>query len=185
MKAKHSNLEIARSLKVARSFVRKVRKEVNENNGDELATIMRKQHCQCSDSLRTPKFVRRAHGMIDENPGKSMRNLAKDLQVSEGTIRNVLHQDLGYKSCVLKRIQFMSIETQENRSTPAKRLLNKLKHPEEQECLWFFSDEKYFDQDQKVNPRNDRWLSADPTEVPTVMCPNFPATVMIFGVVST
>ena len=106
IKAKHSNLEIARFLKVARSFVCKVRKELNENNGDELATSKRKQHCQRSDSLRTPEFViRRVHGMIDENPGKSMRHLAKDLQVSEGTIRNVVHQDLGYKSYVLRRGQ--------------------------------------------------------------------------------
>ena len=66
----------------------------------------------------------------------------------------------------------------------AKRLLHKLKHPEEQECLWFFSEEKNFDQDQKVNPRNDRWLCVDPTEVPTVMCTKFPATVMVFGVSS-
>ncbi|KAM3180249.1 hypothetical protein ACTXT7_016654 [Hymenolepis weldensis] len=41
--------------------------------------------------------------MIDENPGKSMRHPARDLQVSEGTIRNVVHQDLGYKSHVLRR----------------------------------------------------------------------------------
>ena len=142
IKAKHSNLEIARFLKVARSFVCKVRKELNENNGDELATSKRKQHCQRSDSLRTPEFVRRVHGMIDENLGKSMRHLAKDLQVSEGTIRNVVHQDLGYKSYVLRRGQFMSTKTQENRLMRAKRLLHKLKHPEEQECLWFFSDEK-------------------------------------------
>ena len=78
----------------------------------------------------------------------------------------------------------MSEINQENRLMRAKRLLNKLKHPEEQEILWFFSDEKNFDQDQKVNRRNDRWLCADPSEVPTVMHTKFPATVMVFGVVS-
>lgn len=35
-----------------------------------------------------------------------------------------------------------------------KRLLNKLKHPEEHGRLWFFS-ESNFDQDQKVNRRNE------------------------------
>ncbi|KAM3188368.1 hypothetical protein ACTXT7_000342 [Hymenolepis weldensis] len=47
-------------------------------------------------------------GMMGENPGKSMRHLAKDLQVSEGTIGNIVHQDLGYKSYVLRRDQFIS-----------------------------------------------------------------------------
>ncbi|KAM3175539.1 hypothetical protein ACTXT7_008302 [Hymenolepis weldensis] len=61
IKAKHRNLEIVRFLKVAKSFLYKVRKRLNENNGDELATMRRrKQHCRRSaDSIRTPEFVRR------------------------------------------------------------------------------------------------------------------------------
>jgi len=49
--------------------------------------------------------------------------------------------------------------------------------------LWFYSDEKNFDQDQKVNRRNDR-LCADPSEVPHVMHTKLPATVMVLEVVS-
>ncbi|KAM3182034.1 hypothetical protein ACTXT7_013213 [Hymenolepis weldensis] len=63
---------------VAISYLCKVRKELlNENNGDELATTRkRKQHCQRSaDSLRTPEFLRRVHGMMDENRDKSMRDI--------------------------------------------------------------------------------------------------------------
>ncbi|VDL18924.1 unnamed protein product [Hymenolepis diminuta] len=43
---------------------------LNENNGGEMAaTRKKKEHCQLSaDSLRTPEFVRRVHGMMDENP---------------------------------------------------------------------------------------------------------------------
>ena len=50
--------------------------------------------------------------------------------------------------------------------------------------LWFYSDEKNFDQDQKINRQNDRWLCADSSDVPHVMYPKFPATVMVLGVVS-
>ncbi|KAM3175223.1 hypothetical protein ACTXT7_008932 [Hymenolepis weldensis] len=46
-----------------RSFACDVRKEVNEKNGDELAT---------AGLLRTPEFVKRVHGMMYENPGNSM-----------------------------------------------------------------------------------------------------------------
>ena len=48
----------------------------------------------------------------------------------------------------------------------------------------FFSDEKNFTQDQKVNQQNDRWLCEDPKEVPIVMSTKFPASVMVLGVVS-
>ncbi|KAM3178648.1 hypothetical protein ACTXT7_002136 [Hymenolepis weldensis] len=77
MKAEHRNLEIARFPKVATSSPCKVRKEQpNDNNANELAiTRMRKWHCQLSaDSLTTPAFVRRVHGMMNENPGKTQKN---------------------------------------------------------------------------------------------------------------
>ena len=48
--------------------------------------------------------------------------------------------------------------------------------------LCFFSDKKNFDQDQKVNKRNKRWL--DPSEVSRVMHTKFPATVIGLGIVS-
>ncbi|VUZ52328.1 unnamed protein product [Hymenolepis diminuta] len=55
-------------------------------------------------------------------------------------MKNVPHQHLVYKSYILKRVQLMSTKsTKENRLTRANGLLNKLKHPEEQECPWFFS----------------------------------------------
>ncbi|VUZ55892.1 unnamed protein product, partial [Hymenolepis diminuta] len=47
-----------------------------ENNGGDLATSKRKQHFQRSvDSLRIPEFVGSVHGMINENRGKSMRDI--------------------------------------------------------------------------------------------------------------
>ncbi|KAM3172373.1 hypothetical protein ACTXT7_014681 [Hymenolepis weldensis] len=77
----------------------------------------------------------------------NVRPLAKDFQVSEGTTI--------YEECCLSRPrvqvsnvvgrgrQFMWTETtEENGLMRAKRLLSNLKHPEEEECLWSFSDEK-------------------------------------------
>ncbi|KAM3170953.1 hypothetical protein ACTXT7_017581 [Hymenolepis weldensis] len=57
-----------------------------------------------------------------------------------------------------------------NRLMRAQRLVNKLKCTEEEECLWFFSDEENFHRHQKVNVRNEKWLCVgDPIEVPTIM----------------
>ncbi|KAM3185197.1 hypothetical protein ACTXT7_006860 [Hymenolepis weldensis] len=110
-----------------------IKELLKQNNGNELVTSRkRKEQCQHSaDSLRTSEFVRRVHGMMDGNHGKSMQHLAKDLQV---------------------RGEFMWIKrTHENRLMYAKGLLKKLKHPEEEECLWFFSDKKNFHQDEKTS----------------------------------
>ena len=78
----------------------------------------------------------------------------------------------------------MSAQTREQRFIQAKRLLNKVKHPEIQDMLWFYSDEKDFDQDQNINQRNDRWLSGDHADALHVMHTKFPATIMVLGVVS-
>ena len=51
--------------------------------------------------------------------------------------------------------------------------------------LWFFSDEKYFCQDQVHNSQNHRWIATNNRDVPRVMKTKFPATVMVFGVVSS
>ncbi|KAM3178721.1 hypothetical protein ACTXT7_001987 [Hymenolepis weldensis] len=57
----------------------------------------------------------------------------------------------------------------------AKGLLNKLKHPEEEEGLWFV-----FDRNEEVTRRNDRWLTPLKCE-----CTKFLAIVMLFCVVGS
>jgi len=51
--------------------------------------------------------------------------------------------------------------------------------------LRFFSDEKNFILDRKVNRHNNRWICEDPSDVPTVMHTKFPSSVMVLGVVSS
>ena len=51
--------------------------------------------------------------------------------------------------------------------------------------LRFFSDEKNFCQDQKINSQNNRWLSVSPKDVPRVIQMKFPGTSMVFGAVSS
>ena len=182
--AKHTDLEISNFLNCARSFVHKVRRELEASAGDVETVAKRKRHEERSDTTRNTQFVQQVQEIVDENPSKSMRAIARDFNVSEGLIRRVVHEDLRYKSYVMRRGQFMSAQTRNQRLIRGKRLLSKLKHPEVPNMLWFFSDEKNFDQDQKINRRNDRWLCSNPTEVPRVMHTKFPATVMVLGVVS-
>ena len=185
LKAERSDLEIARFLKVARSFVHKVRQDLQSDNGTVSKTAKRKENSTRFDKIRTDDFVKEIKQTVDANPRNSMRSLAKHYKVSEGTIRNVVHENMGYKSYALKKGQFLSQKMKENRLLKSKLLLNKFKDPATQDLVWFFSDEKNFDQDQKVNRRNDRWLCEDSSEVPIVMLNKFPASVMVLGVVSS
>ena len=78
----------------------------------------------------------------------------------------------------------MSQTTKETRFRKAKKMLWELKKNPNPNRLIFFSDEKNFTQDQKVNRRNNRWLCTSIDQVPIVMSTKFPATVMVLGVVS-
>jgi hypothetical protein len=97
---------------------------------------------------------------------------------------NIVRDELRYKSYRLGKGQFMNQATKERRLIKAKALLNRFKHPPSPNILIFYSDEKNFNQDQKVNSQNNRWLCQDPKEVPIIMKIKFPAHVMVLGVVS-
>jgi hypothetical protein len=95
-----------------------------------------------------------------------------------------MQEDIHYKLYAMRRGQFMSEETKIWRVEKAKKLLTKIKHSTVPNQPIFFSDEKNFIQDQKVNRRNISWHCSDPTDVPVVLATKFPATVMDLGVVS-
>ncbi|UYV79804.1 hypothetical protein LAZ67_18000702, partial [Cordylochernes scorpioides] len=130
------------------------------------------------------EFVKNVKEKIDGNPGKSMRAIAKEMDVGSMTIVRTIHEDLGLKSYSLRKGQLLTENMKNNRKGKAAALLNNLKH-DSFGMLRFFSDEKNFDVDQKVNPRNDRWICKDPSEIPVVMHTKFPASVMVLGVISS
>ncbi|QQP53663.1 Uncharacterized protein FKW44_006210, partial [Caligus rogercresseyi] len=53
------------------------------------------------------------------------------------------------------------------------KLLSKLKHPKENDILWFSIDEKNFCQDQKINKQNQRRVTNCPADEPKVMKTKF------------
>lgn len=70
----------------------------------------------------------------------------QQLYALESTIRRTAHNAFRYKSC------------QKESRKIAKRVSNKIKQPHHLNLLWFFSNEKNFKQDQKVNKRTDMTL---------------------------
>ena len=187
IRAGRTNREIADfnniSYNTVKNYAREYNNFIEEGGQDEEFEIKRKRHCRRSDA-HNKELVDRVQQLINDNPGRSMRKMAEELEVSEWLIRKVVKEDIRYKSYSLRRGQFMSATTKKTRYEKAAALLNRLKHPPVPDILIFFSDEKNFTQDQKVNSRNNRWLCGDRNDVPIVMKTKFPATVMVLGVVS-
>ena len=69
------------------------------------------KHKPRSDTVRTPQFVQQVQDIIDEDLSKYIRDISRDLQVSECTIRHTVHEDIRYKSYVIRRGQSMSAQT--------------------------------------------------------------------------
>jgi hypothetical protein len=122
--------------------------------------------------------------MVEEDPGMSMRKMATILQVGDGTVRRIIEEDLRYRSYVLKVRQMLSQEIKDKRVARCQHLLTSLKH-DAASRIRFFSNEKIFVLDAKVNKRNDRWLAKDPEDVPIVGQTKHPASVQVLGVISS
>ena len=108
LKASHGDLEITRFHRVARSFVYKIRQELEKENVNVMSVSKRKKHSTCSDSMRTPEFIHKIKQTIDEIRGQSMRSIAEKLHVFEKTIRRNVHENIQYKSDEMKRGQFIN-----------------------------------------------------------------------------
>ena len=146
-------------------------------------SVTRQPHQERMDAMGDA-FIANVRRMVDDNPGRSMRSIARELNVSDSTVRKVVKKKLKRKSFALKKGQFMNAATKERRLEKAKKLFGRIKRPAERGALIFFSDEKNFTQDQKVNRKNNRWICEDRNDVPIVMSTKFPATVMVLGVIS-
>ncbi|UYV68006.1 IKK1 [Cordylochernes scorpioides] len=182
--AGRSPKEIVDFLKLPKTTIYRVKKQFDEADSNKEGIATRKKHSRRSDRVRGEEFVKNVKEKIDGNPGKSMRAIAKEMDVGSMTIVRTIHEDLGLKSYALRKGQLLTENMKNNRKGKAAALLNNLKH-DSFGMLRFFSDEKNFDVDQKVNPRNDRWICKDPSEIPVVMHTKFPASVMVLGVISS
>ena len=138
----------------------------------------------CLDSLRTQQFVEDLKERIQEDPGRSMLEFAQATGVSKSTISRTVKEDLEMHSYARRRGQLLTPDMKERQKVKAAALLNELKH-DSARLLRFFSDEKHFDQDQKVNSRNDHWICESIEEMPVVMKTKFPTSVMVLGVISS
>ncbi|XP_011863807.1 PREDICTED: uncharacterized protein LOC105559817 [Vollenhovia emeryi] len=185
LRAERTPAEIIKFFGYPRSTVYDVAKRytVSEESEKDSSSPARKIQVR-EKSTRTPELIRRVQDMILEDPGISLRKLASVLRVSETIVRRIVQEDLRYTSYVLKVRQMLSEAAKLKRLACCNLLLCSLKH-EAAGRIKFFSDEKIFTMDTKVNRRIDRWLAHNSEDVPVVGKTKFPANIHVLSVVSS
>lgn len=164
--------------------VYEIAKRYNETIDKEKCSANRKCHRRRSDCKRNDDFLEILKEKVNEDGGQKMSKLAKEMEVSRSTVSVAINHDLCYKSYVFRKRQLLTEKDKLNRKLKAHALLNDIKH-ESAGFIRFFSDEKIFFQDQKVNRQNDRWICQNAYDVPAIMHSKFPASVMVLGVISS
>jgi len=164
--------EISRQLNVSRATVYNVR---------DKETVDRKQGSGRKAVLDHQEVKR----TIEEAPLKSMRSHAKDMGVSEATVRRAVKK-LGGKSLVRVERPLLTPKMKETHLQRCQALLNNLKKAPANRVI-IFSDEKSWTVDPVRNRKNDRYLSfGDVNEsIRTLSTTKHPASAMSLGFVAS
>ena len=170
--------EVARRLGVHRSTVYRAERKFNMTG-----MTSRRSGQGRKRSVRTRGLLKALKGRIQRNPIRSMRQMAKDLNVSERTIRRAIRDDLGAKSRARTAKHLISEDSKVKRLDRCKRLLNCLKKSAQ---VILYSDEKVFTVDAVSSSRTNRYISSErsedvPSQVKHTFKTKHPASVMVFG----
>ena len=102
------NSTISKALGIPMRTIQDIRKEL-ERSGDPGMVVKRKAKPQeASRTVREADFVARVQAIIDDDPGKSMRAIARVLKVGDTTVRRCVSQDIRYKSYAMRTGQLLT-----------------------------------------------------------------------------
>ena len=149
--------------------------------------VKRKSGSGAATTVSTPSLVSKIKYRIRTNPVRTMRGMARELGVSEHTVRNVVKKKLGARSLARTKKFLLSERLKALRVERCNKLLAILKKKKQ---VILFSDEKYFSVDQVSNSRTDRFitnlrLEDVPDHVRAVQKAKHPAQIMMFGLVAS
>jgi hypothetical protein len=85
-------------------------------------TLLKRFYCCRSDTIDV-SIVTSLQDLVNQDPGRSMISLAKELIISDASVRNKLAQDICYKSYALKHGLFLNQTTKGRRLTKVKLML--------------------------------------------------------------
>ena len=129
-RAGRSNKEISEFNNIPMSTVKKHTNTdfIDAGNSPEDCDITRESQKRRSDAHNHDIFAR-FQELVNTDPSKSMRAMARELEVSATLVCKKIMEDLQYKSYGLRKGQFMSEATKLRRLEKTTKLLSRLKHP--------------------------------------------------------
>lgn len=110
-------------------------------------------------SANTPHIRKIIRDRVRRNPRRSMRQMAREIGISEASIRNIAKNELKLKSLKLQKHQHLDEKKCDKRLERCSRLLRERATGFQKSII--FSDEKFFSIEQAHNIQNDRVLSPD------------------------
>jgi len=178
LRAKVAPREICAVVGVSLKTVYNVRKAVASGKG-----TIRKSGSGGENKKRTPDFLDALQTKITEDPTKSLRKMANEMNVQPSTVQLAAQKDLGYKSFVRTQRHLLTESLKSKRLVRCKKVMQYLRT--RGSTVKVFSDEKIFTVDAVVNRRNDRFLAKSIEEVVGTFHTKHPAQIMVLGVVAS
>jgi inhibitor of nuclear factor kappa-B kinase subunit alpha len=181
-KAGHSTKDVASRVGVDPKTVYNVMKRYSETGSIDSKPIPGRKR-----SVRTKRLVDVVRKRVSRNPRRSMRQMARSLDISETTMRRVVHEDLKCKALKLQRRHLISAASKAKRLDRCKKMADEIQGAGDKVFIW--SDEKIFTVEAVANIQNDRFLATSSDAVPEGARKLFrrmkPAGVMVWAAVSS
>jgi transposase len=174
--------EIMEQFKVSRKTIYNI-----QNNFKESGTLAHKPGAGRPKSVATQRLVNIVRSRVARNPVWTMRGMARELGMSEFTIRSVVKKNLKCKSFARNQKFLLTDRIKISRLDRCKKILNKMK---KKTPIILFTDEKYFTVDPIINSRTSRYIAKGrakdaPDHVRSVQNSKHPAQIMMFGLVAS
>ena len=136
----------------------------------------------------TPTLVKRIRERIRSNPKRSLRKMAKEMNISERSVRRVVKTRMGLRPIKLQKTHALTDQMKATRLQRCRALLQRFTPADTSDIL--FTDEKLFNVEQTFNHQNDRIWSQSVKEASKkgryVSRKGHPASVMVWaGVTAT
>ncbi len=145
--------------------------------------LTRKPGSGGQNAIITEDFLTELSDKIADNPTRSMRKLALDLDMSKMTICKAVGI-LGLHSYVCRKQQLLTAKSKEARVIKGKKLISTLKKKSPSTVLVFL-DKKNWTVDQTRNARNDHFITFPIDDVPPITKTKHPASAMVLGVMAS
>lgn len=182
LKNGQSRQSIIKALGVSRTFIWRTTKVFKKTG-----KTTRQPGQGRKQTVRTPKLIKAVSAKIRRNPGRSMRNMAKEYNVSRRSMQRVVREDLRMVPYKHQKKQLLSEATKAKRKERSQKLLQW--YAENPDVVVIFSDEKLFETSKKFNHQNDRILARNASEIPQgvrkVYRTQKPVSIMVWGAVAS